>query len=74
MQRLCTFLGIEAGADARGALAPGSLAMAAPAGRAVQTASVWQVREPLYRRSSGRAANYAAELRVLEPYLSGLSP
>jgi tetratricopeptide (TPR) repeat protein len=32
--------------------------------RAVRTASVWQVREPLYRRSSGRWRNYA---RQLEP-------
>lgn len=28
----------------------------------VRTASVWQVREPLYRRSSGRWTNYAAHL------------
>ena len=31
-------------------------------GGAVRTASVWQVREPLYRRSSGRWRNYAAHL------------
>jgi hypothetical protein len=30
--------------------------------RAVRTASVWQVREPLYTRSSGRWRNYADHL------------
>ena len=28
----------------------------------VRTASVWQVREPLYRRASGRWRNYARHL------------
>jgi hypothetical protein len=28
----------------------------------VKTASVWQVREALYQRSSGRARHYAPEL------------
>ena len=32
------------------------------ADNAVRTASVWQVREPLYRRASGRWRNYAAHL------------
>ena len=36
----------------------------------VKTASVWQVREPVYRDSSGRAAHYAAHLRGLEEYLA----
>jgi tetratricopeptide (TPR) repeat protein len=36
---------------------------------AVKTASVWQVREPLYTRSSGRAANYADQLGALREYL-----
>jgi hypothetical protein len=36
---------------------------------AVKTASVWQVREPLYTRSSGRAANYAAHLVSLRAAL-----
>jgi tetratricopeptide (TPR) repeat protein len=36
---------------------------------AVKTASVWQVREPLYRRSSGRWRNYAAQLAPVEEYL-----
>jgi sulfotransferase family protein/tetratricopeptide repeat protein len=40
----------------------------APAG-SVKTASVWQVREPLYTRSSGRARHYAAELEPLAEYL-----
>ena len=31
-------------------------------GSAVRTASVWQVRKPLHRRSSGRWRNYASEL------------
>jgi hypothetical protein len=40
---------------------------------AVKTASVWQVREPLYRRSSGRWRNYARELEPLRAYLSALN-
>lgn len=39
------------------------------AGRAIKTASVWQVREPLHRRSSGRARHYARELSALRSYL-----
>lgn len=31
----------------------------------VKTASVWQVREPMHRRSSGRSQHYAEELRGL---------
>jgi len=41
-------------------------------GRAVKTASVWQVREPLYRRSSGRSRHYAEQLRGLQEYLGSL--
>jgi hypothetical protein len=37
--------------------------------RAVKTASVWQVREPLYRRSSGRWRNYAAHIAPLQKSL-----
>jgi tetratricopeptide (TPR) repeat protein len=37
---------------------------------AVKTASVWQVREPLYDRSSGRWRNYAAQVETLREYLS----
>lgn len=40
-------------------------------GNAVKTASVWQVREPLYGRSSGRWRNYAAQLAPVEEYLRG---
>jgi tetratricopeptide (TPR) repeat protein len=39
------------------------------AARAVKTASVWQVRQPLYQRSSGRWRNYAAQLASLEATL-----
>jgi tetratricopeptide (TPR) repeat protein len=39
------------------------------ANRAVKTASVWQVRERLYQRSSGRWRNYAAQLAQLQAYL-----
>ena len=49
-------------------------AVAGAAGRAIKTASVWQVREPLYRRSSGRARHYANELRELRRYLADLLP
>ena len=35
----------------------------------VKTASVWQVREPLYRRSSGRWRNYEAKLGALRSAL-----
>jgi hypothetical protein len=41
-----------------------------PEGEAVRTASVWQVREPIYQRSSGRAENYEKELLQLREYLS----
>jgi hypothetical protein len=47
----------------------------APAqGRSVRTASVWQVREPLYPHSSGRARHYEAELVGLREYLGDLLP
>lgn len=42
----------------------------APGGGAVRTASVWQVREPIYRRSSGRARHYPRELAPLAAYLA----
>jgi tetratricopeptide (TPR) repeat protein len=35
------------------------------AARRVRTASVWQVREPLYQHASGRAAHYKAQLAAL---------
>ena len=40
-----------------------------PSAGAVRTASVWQVREPLYQRSSGRARHYARQLTQLRAYL-----
>ena len=42
--------------------------------RPVRTASTWQVREPLYRDSSGRARHYQAELAELRDYLADLLP
>jgi tetratricopeptide (TPR) repeat protein len=39
---------------------------------AVKTASAWQVREPLYQRSSGRSRNYTRHLRALRADLAGL--
>jgi len=44
------------------------------ADRSVKTASVWQVREPLYRRSSGRARHYEQELAALRESLADLQP
>jgi len=38
-------------------------------GRGVKTASVWQVREPLYTRSSGRSRHYAKQLEDLRKYI-----
>jgi tetratricopeptide (TPR) repeat protein len=63
MQRLFAFLRLDWA---------GSGHPPAPVGRSVQTASVWQVREPLYTRSSGRAAHYAAQLAGLRQTLADL--
>jgi tetratricopeptide (TPR) repeat protein len=41
---------------------------------AVRTASVWQVREPLYQRSSGRWRHYASQLAPLEAALRDFIP
>ena len=60
-QRLLAFCGLE--------WDEGCLEFAASAG-SVTSASVWQVREALYQRSSGRAQNYARELSGLAKYLS----
>jgi len=65
LQRLCAFLGLEWG---------DRIPQAAPTGRAIKTASVWQAREPLYRSSSGRARHYAGELEELRDYLADLLP
>ena len=43
-------------------------------GAMVRTASVWQVREPLYQRSSGRWRNYARQLEGTRMALAGLKP
>ncbi|MBL8544615.1 MAG: sulfotransferase [Hyphomonadaceae bacterium] len=40
----------------------------------VKTASVWQVREPLYQRASGRWRHYATQLAPAAAYLEGLLP
>jgi tetratricopeptide (TPR) repeat protein len=63
LRRLCTFLGLEL---------PSGVPQAAPAGLAVKTASHWQVREPLYRSSSGRSRHYADQLKELRDYLADL--
>jgi tetratricopeptide (TPR) repeat protein len=63
IQSLCEFLGLDSA---------GMSLTAAPVGRSVRTASVWQVREPLYTRSSGRAAHYAAQLAGLRQNLADL--
>jgi hypothetical protein len=39
-------------------------------GGSVKTASVWQVREAIHRRSCGRARHYARELAELAAYLA----
>lgn len=44
------------------------------AARSVRTASVWQVREALHQRSSGRASHYQAQLASLRDYLGDLLP
>jgi tetratricopeptide (TPR) repeat protein len=41
-------------------------------GQTVKTASVWQVREPLYLRSSGRSRHYTEQLGALRSYLAEL--
>jgi tetratricopeptide (TPR) repeat protein len=60
LQGLRAFLGLARNAPA---------APIAGSPRAVKTASVWQVREPLYQRSSGRARHYAHELSALAAFL-----
>ena len=45
----------------------------APRGAPVKTASVWQVREGLYRHASGRARHYASELEPLAAELFGMT-
>ena len=38
----------------------------------VRTASVWQVRQPLYQQSRGRWHNYASHVESLQEYLHGV--
>jgi hypothetical protein len=40
------------------------------AGRAIKTASVWQAREPIHVRSSGRADHYSKHLDELQKYIA----
>jgi Tfp pilus assembly protein PilF len=67
MERLVAFLGLDW--DERCLAVPS-------AGRAVRTASVWQVREPLHSRSVGRAAHYVRHMGTLHRYLqaNGAAP
>jgi tetratricopeptide (TPR) repeat protein len=44
------------------------------AGRAIKTASVWQAREPLYQRSSGRSRHYERHVSALRDYLNQSLP
>lgn len=62
LPELFGFLGLECPAVDRSA----ALGRRGP----VKTASVWQVREPLYQRSSGRACHYATQLEALRAYLA----
>jgi tetratricopeptide (TPR) repeat protein len=41
-----------------------------PAGRVIKTASVWQAREPIHARSSGRAKHYSKHLQELQKYIA----
>jgi tetratricopeptide (TPR) repeat protein len=60
LRRLCEFLGLDW---------PGQVP-AISSSAAIRTASVWQVREPLYRSSSGRHRHYSEELQILRDSLS----
>jgi tetratricopeptide (TPR) repeat protein len=63
VEKLLAFLGLEW--DERCLEVP-------PRGRSIKTASVWQVREPLHQRASGRARHYERELAELRDYLNGV--
>lgn len=64
MSRLCASLGLAWSGQMPQALGR--------TGNAIKTASVWQVREPLYRRSSGRAQHYLPALDELRAALAQL--
>lgn len=63
LQALCEFLGLPW---------TGQVPKVAARSGAVKTASVWQVRQPLYKTSSGRAAHYADHLQELRDELADL--
>lgn len=52
---------------------PGQVPEVAARSGIVKTASVWQVRQPLYRSSSGRSRHYLEELQELRPELADLA-
>jgi hypothetical protein len=52
---------------------PGRVPEVAVRSAPVKTASVWQVREPLYRSSSGRSQHYLEELEELRSALADLA-
>jgi tetratricopeptide (TPR) repeat protein len=60
---LCEFLGLPW---------PGEVPKVATRSTAIKTASVWQVREPLYSTSSGRSSHYLDELKELRQELADL--
>jgi tetratricopeptide (TPR) repeat protein len=61
---LCEFLGLAW---------PGQVPQVGARSAAIKTASVWQVREPLYSTSSGRSRHYSDELEGLRQELADLS-
>jgi tetratricopeptide (TPR) repeat protein len=63
LQALCEFLELPWS---------GQVPQVAARSAAIKTASVWQVREPLYATSSGRARHYAEELKELRDELADL--
>jgi Sulfotransferase family len=60
---LCDFLGLPF---------TGEIPAVSTRSGVIKTASVWQVREPLYNTSSGRARHYSEELSELRQELKGL--
>jgi tetratricopeptide (TPR) repeat protein len=63
LKALCGFLGLPWS---------GHVPTVAARSGAIKTASAWQVREPLYKTSSGRARHYADQLHELRDELSNL--
>jgi tetratricopeptide (TPR) repeat protein len=62
-QALCDFVGVPWSGD---------IPQVAARNTSIKTASVWQVREPLYQRSSGRSSHYVNELKELREDLADL--